>query len=521
MSRQTWLVLIGAVGLFASSCASTPSPLPAPVTPSSSALPSLAGTSASASAGILPTIAQTPACGLLYDSEVADELGVSIESNQELPATTDSSGWLTDCLYWRHQFQDEAPLELAVGAGARYVAVYQSLAGQPDVSSLPGVGDEAMMRMSSIDGLDQPVGTLYARVGDAVVSLSLGIVDVTDGGGLVQAGDAATQAQILLDLARIAVGRLTVPPTPAPSTCALLSANDAAAIIGVPLAAAQDVDEHDLLGPACHYVGADNRLAFLVAVNQQPAAGVHFGSCQQGGQMVLGLGDAAVIGRGDCAALVVDLLPLQPVVLVRSGSTVVTIAGATANGSADALVEVARRLLTGLGLNSGSTPAPVASLALSHACSLASDHEVGAIINEPITSIYERDPALNAGISECEYHSGDGSFVPVDVKLMNGPDALAKWSAYQGIEKGNKVPVAGLGDAALSEQFPGYEDQPTLVNIYVLSGASVLEIDMGASRQSADYLSYLAPGTPDQQLDMLQQLARLILPRLTDQSAAQ
>lgn len=500
--------------LLGAGCSSSP-PLPqatAGATLPPTTLPSgasAAPASAVSSSGASVTIAQTQACKLIFNAEAAAAIGTSIETSQEQAASSDETGWFSDCVYYRHVFFDEAPLDVTLAAGDQYVSRFEDMKTEPDTSSQSNLGDDAVLRMSTIDGLDGPVGALFVRLGNAVLGLSLGIVDVADGGGVVLAGDAARQQQILTNLAGIAIARLTGPPLEPAKTCRLLSLADAAALTGDTFASAEDVDEHDALGPNCQYKGDNGRIVLLLSVNSAATAMSRFETCKQNGTPLVGAGDEAIQGRGDCGALVVNFLPLQPVVMVRSGETIITVAQASPNNndeSPDPGVAIARKVLLQLGLDPGITPAPTAYDVLAHACSLVSQDQVGSIIGEPITNTEER-----SGV--CEFHSGaDGLYTPLFLGISVGADAVSQFPNYKNPDT---VPLAGVGDEAYSETFPGDDSYAATVRIYVLSGQTVLLLFMDASKQAADG-AYLAPGTPPEQIQMLTQLAQLILPQLPD-----
>jgi hypothetical protein len=460
-------------------------------------------------------IAQQPACPLLDRSEVAAAIGSSIEEAQDLGLNADDTGWITECVYWRHQYHDQAPLDVTLASGPTYLARFDDIRTEPETSPIGDLGDDAVLRLSTVWGLDQPVGALFVRIGDAVIGLSLGIVDITDDGTLIQAGDGPAQKAILLDLARTAIGHLTGPRVETAKTCQLLSVEDAASLTGAPLTSTEDVDEHDEWGPACHYTAGDENVLLFVGVNRQPDAASRFDACSESGQPVPGVGEDAFIGQGDCRYVKIGFYGIEQPLMTRSGDLVLTVAQPMNDptGWIARLTAVARQVLQELGVDPGTVPTPVSEQALGHPCGLISDAEVSTIVGEPITSTYEEPSTPDYPVGDCEFHAGDGGFVPFDLQISAGPDALRQWGAYRGYERGDKMPVEGIGDEALSETSEGYADQP-LVRLMVLSGDAVLELAMGTIREAADYSTEIAPGTPDQQLEMLRELADIILPRL-------
>jgi hypothetical protein len=501
---------------------SAPAPLPQPTGGEGSPGPTGgAGTPGPTTAGVIPTdstdtslpvaaIPQSSACDLLFKADVATVVGTTVEQAQEMSANSDETGWLSDCVYWRHAFYDQAPLDLTLSSGQASQERFADIATEHGVAPLAGVGDEALIRVSTIWGLDQPLSALFVRAGGAYLGLTLGIVDVTDEGTLVVPGDSAAQQTMLVDLANIAVRRLTGPPEPVAKTCDLLSLADASAITGDPLTAVEDVDEHDVLGPTCHYNDATGKTLLLVSVNDQQVARDRFDTCQQTGQVVVGAGDASFLGRQDCAALIVDYLPLEPVLYARSADTILTVGQASPhnnNDSPDPVTAVARKVLGELGLNVGTTPAPTAFDIRAHMCDVVTAAQVSSILAIPITS-------ADTGAATCQYHSGDGSFTPLWVGVALGPDAVTSFQNVGSLPKSEQVPLTGLGDQAFSETFPADSGYPSTVRVYILSGQAVVSLFMDASGMAPDGVSFVAPGTAEQQLAMLREIAEIILPQL-------
>jgi hypothetical protein len=463
-------------------------------------------------------IAQMPACGLLFKTEVAAAVGVSVEHSQEMSANSDVLGWLSDCVFYRHAYFDQAPLDLTLAAGDRYVELFNELRTAPETSSRSGPGDEAFVRMSNIAGLDGPLGAMFVRIGSTVIGLSLGITDVTADGGLVLAGDSARQEQILADLAGLAIQRLTQPPVESTKTCALLSIEDVAGLTGFTEPEAIDVDEHDIWGPACQFKGSGVFTDLIVAVNTQPAASEHFATCQAAGETVFGTGDEAFLDRGQCVMRVGSFFISSPL-MIRSGSTVIAVAisfdGALSEFSnVDGMSAIGQLMLQHLGLNPGTPLATADPTALSHPCDLVSDDDVSSIVGVTIGAHFGRGEAENAGQAMCIYSAAEISIQPLTLTIVHGEEAVSEFGNKTVYQPDLYTIVPGIGDAALTAQYQGETDQP-LVTLYVRRGDAVLTLSMGPIRQSADFLSYVAPGTPAEQLEMLRQLAGIILPRLT------
>ena len=471
---------------------------------------------ADAQSGALPSAGPMPrrsACELLSESEVAQAIGSSIDEGLEWAGEADESGWLSQCLY-RRNFE-QAPLDLTLASGPSYVATFDDILLDPAATPLDGVGDEAVIRLSTVWGLDQPVGALFARAGGVVVGLTLGIVDVTEDGTLVQVGDAARQQQVLMALATIAIGRLDEPLVESAKLCDLLSAADASSLAGESLASSEEIDQGADPGPGCLYRSGDNSFQLFIGVDRRPEATSRYESCQTTGAPVPGTGVDAFVGQGDCGLIQLGFYVFQGPLFSRSGDAIVTVGLFSERGSRslDSLIGIARSVYERLGLDAGPPPPPpVAEQALAHPCDLISLDEVSAIVGEPITSTLEQPASSGYPLAECDYLAGDGRFVPLVLWLSAGEYALQAWSTYRSDGSG-KVPVEGIGDDALSQDL-GYADLP-LVRLWVLSGDAVLQLDMGTVGVSADgSTDIVLGGTADEQLAMLRQLAQIILPRL-------
>jgi hypothetical protein len=470
------------------------------------------------------------ACELLDPAEVADAMGTSIDANEDVFGTVvqDRTGWLSECIYLRLSDTFVTSLDVTVAGGPGYEPVFEDLRTGPYASPIEDLGDDAVLRLTPVWGLDQPVGSLFVRVGDTYLGLSLGIVDMTRSGALVQAGDGEAQAAILLTLARIALGRLgggsgpEPEPSPSPVTpriCEMLSLEDAASVIGEPLAAAEQLEENDEWGPACHYRTDDGRVLLFLGVWTGPEAVSRFDACD--GEPVLGVGESAIIGTGPgCGAVYVGSYFIEQPLVTRSGDTVVAVGAVTEEtggvnriGSREAQVAIARQLLEHLGLDAGEAPTPLDPAILEHACSLVAEDELAGIVGATITSTVEYQPSPGYPKGGCQYSwAKDGNEGWLGLSISAGEEALEEWGSFRTWARGNKVPVEGLGDEALTEGTEMYDTDQPLVSVWVLVGDAVLLLNMGPERLP-DY-TQRAPGTPEEQLAMLRQVAEVILPRL-------
>lgn len=499
--------------------------------PTGSPTASAAAPSALALASDLPArtsapIAKTPACSLIFKAEVALAVGVDIDDAQELPTSSQDDGWLTDCVYWRQTSHEQAPMELTLGAGKTYRDFFDDLHGQDGVVAVAGLGDEAMLRLATIPGLDQPVGSLFVRLGDALLGLTLGIVGIGDAGALQLAGDGPKQAAILSDLARLAIGRLTGPPEVSSKTCDLIGATEASSLLGVTIGSAEDVDEHDRWGPSCRYLDpagpnpSSKWIDFWVAVRSAGALRPLFDTCRPTGEIVPGVGDDGFFvthqGPPDCQVKIgffFDALPL----MVRTGDAVIALGdggehpleGPDVRGRK---IAFARAILAKLGAAPGATPAPISGDALVHPCALVSDVEVGSILGTKIDEHFEDSANAQGTGASCIWSINIGSLQPLTLRLGKGTDALNRFNANVK-RNDNYQPIAGLGDEAFTQQGVNETDQP-LVQVVIRKGDVVLELILGPIRQSADYLSYIAPGTPAQQTEMIRTLAAEVLPKI-------
>jgi hypothetical protein len=457
-------------------------------------------------------IAQRSACELVFKDEASAAIGVSIEAPQEIATNSDADGWLSDCAYWRHEFHDEVPIDVTLASGGVYLARFDEIRTQDGVVSLTGVGDEALFRLTTISGLDGPIGALFVRVGSTVIGLSLGIVDVTDSGGLLLAGDGNAQQQILTGLAAIAVHRLTSAAAPAAETCQLISVEQASQFTGIAISAAEELDNHDAWGPSCRYNSSDGSAELFISVNPRPTGMQNFDACKPTGEQVLGVGDDAYYDTSKCPILVGHDYVANPL-MARTGNTVVAV-GLGSQVDFDRAKEIAKeigRLVLGnLGLNPGSTPAPVAGYALDHPCSLASELEVGATVGVPIATSYERS-AVDGQEATCFYALADSNLYPLNVRLGTGQNSVREFNDEKAFE--GFLSVDGIGDEALQSQVQIDSDQP-LVTLHVRSGETLLDLSLGGNGHSTETFKVIAPGTPDEQLLILRQLAELMLPRL-------
>lgn len=525
MRRRALATLLAAV-ILAACDSRTPSPHPGTAAPASSDLTSPSGALPATSTPPVTTIEQTPACNLLFEAEVADTIGTRIGDAQELPATDEGTDWLRDCIYWHHPAHDEsAPFELEVGSGARYVAVFDDISGLDGVSPVAGFGDHAFIRMATIPSLDGPVGSLYIRSGQVVLQLTLGIVGLRDDDGTpLVAGDEAAQTRILTTLAGLAWRRLTGPPEVSAKTCELLSVGDAGALVGMTFAQAVDIDPHDIWGPSCRYLDAtgpnanERWIDLWVGVSKTAAAGAHFDACRAEGAIVPGLGDVAFMakpGNAKCEVKIGFNFQSSPLV-VKTGDTVIAV-GDGGRGSfggpdrADKLVAVARALLAKLG-GVSVTPPPVNADALVHPCALLTASEVGGIVGATITEPAEWSADASGNHAQCYYGTSSSSITPLTVTLGKGTPALNDFTANVQRDP-TFTPVAGLGDEAFQRGTVNETDQPLLA-VVVRSGDLVVTLQFGPVRPSADFLSYVAPGTPEQQLEMARQLLGLLMPRV-------
>jgi hypothetical protein len=500
------------IALLLVACTSTPVPQP---TPNASSNAVSESESASAAPGETPpqnvvAIAPVTACDLLFKDEATAALGVTIEDTQSTSSLTDEQGWDNDCLFRRHPYGDIAPLLLTLSSGQRYSDAFESLKLEEGVAPRAGIGDAALVRSSTIWGLPGQVVALYVESGGAVMELSLGVADLAADGSPVLVGSAEEQEQALVELATIATDRLTTPAGPTAETCQLLSLDEAVAMVGVPMGSAEDVDYHDAWGPACRYNGTDGNAELYVAVDTRPGAVEHFDECKTNGEAILGVGEQAFYASGCPIQIEFDVIGNS--LLARSGTTVVTIGE---GGQLEfepgraLLVDVGRLVLQRLGQDPGAAPQPVASGALLHPCTLASNAEVAAAVGVEIANQSETAAVedLNA---MCYYRTADED-QPLRLNLGTGQDAVRMFGYYAD----NPVyqAVEGVGDEAYSTEIAVESDQP-LVTLSVRRGETVLELQLGGNGYSADTFKLIAPGTPEEQLALLRGLAELILPRV-------
>jgi hypothetical protein len=498
---------------------------PSSIPPSGGPGPSAIAIASSEPGRTAAPIEKTPACELIFKAEVAAAVGVEIDDAQEIPTSSEDGGWLADCIYWRQSFHDQAPMELTLGSGKRYVDFFESLKALDGVTAADGLGDEGLLRLATVPGLEGPVGALFVRIGGAVLGLSLGIVGLAADGTPELAGDAAKQTQVLTDLARLAIGRLTGPPVVSAKICELLSATEAGALVGATFTEAVDADDHDIWGPSCRYLPgtAPNQLEkfidLWVAVSSAPTARPHFDACRSAGAAAPGLGDEAFYAsyqQAECQVKIGFFFSASPL-LVRSGDTVIAL-GYRSGGQLDsgkfraAFPAVARAILTKLGASPGATTPPVRADVLANPCLLATDAEVTAIMGATITAHYEFPADASGNRASCGYSVGLSGIDTVGLKLGQGEAALGSFnSEYRRTDYWHAL--EGFGDEAYTQQEKNETDQP-LVAVALRKGDVVLVLRLGPVRESADFLSYVAPGTPDQQLAMIRKLVDLMLPRL-------
>lgn len=481
---------------------------PTSPTTSTSTSPAPGGSSSPGGA----VIASKPACDLVFKDEATAALGVEITVTDNFEQIADDgAGGLSDCLYKLHASGDIAPLEITLAIGDPYLADFEAMKQTGNVSGLSGVGDEALLRLSPVWGLDGPIGALFVKSSNAVLGLTLGIAGFGDGGSAILIGDGDRQREVLVGLAGIALTRLTAPAPAAANTCALISPEQAAGIIGVPLTSAEDVDNHDAWGAECHYRSGED-VELFISVNSRPSGRQKFEECRSGGITVLGVGDEAFYDVSTCT-IVVGFRAIGNSLLVRSGETLLVVGEGGQleyERAREVIVEVARLALQQLGLDPGVTPPPVAADALVHPCTLVTDAEVGAAVGVDIPTHYERSAVDGLGAT-CYFALAGSNLFPLYLSLGTGQIAVAGFSDNR--TSAGFTPVDGLGDEALQSQLQTDSDQP-LVSLYVRSGETVLELHLGGNGQSAETFKVLAPGTPAEQLEILRGLAQLILPRL-------
>jgi len=462
-------------------------------------------------------IAAKPACDLVFKDEATAALGVEITVADNLEQTADDgAGGLSDCLYKLHASGDIAPLEITLAIGDLYLADFEAMKQTVNVSGLSGVGDEALLRLSPVWGLDGPIGALFVKSGNAVLGLTLGIVGFGDGGSATLIGDSERQRDVLVELAGIALPRLTAPAPVAAKTCELISLEQAVAIVGLPLSAAEELDNHDAWGPSCQYMGSDGAAELFVSVNSRPSGRLNFDTCRVNGETVVGIGEEAFYVISGCPIQVGSDSIGSPL-MARAGDTVVAVGEGGLleyDRSREAVKQVMRMVLEKLGFSPASTPAPVSAAALEHPCTLVTDAEVAAAVGADISTHYERSAVDSLGAT-CYFPLTGSNLFPLHLSLGTGQTAVAGFSHNRTFE--GFTAVDGLGDEALQNQLQTDSDQP-LVGLYVRTGETVLELHLGGNGQQAEPpFKVIAPGTPAEQLEILRGIAELILPRLSNQ----
>lgn len=515
MNRHLRGSLLAATVLFAGCDSRTVSPAPAQSGPVPSAPSPTGGTTAGpvASSGTPISVARTSPCDLVFRDEAAALIGLPIEATvpSEFVAQ-DGSRWLGECLFQRRSADDIAPLDISLGIGGLYLDGFAALKADPTLTSVDALGDEALLRLSDIWGLDAPLGSIFIRYGDAVLSLTLGIVDLQDGVPKLP-GDATRQTVILRELAGIALERLAGPATTA-TTCQLLSASAASGLGGPPLASAEDLDTHDVWGPGCAYVDATGAMQLFVAVSDRATAEPNFATCAVGGEAIQGLGDAAFYTRS-CQVVAKFKYMSNPMVIVRFGSTVVTVTMPPPTGSTSTEYEslrawvaaVARAVLEKLGSVPGATPPPVSGNALVHPCALLSDAEVAGRLGVAIASETEWS-AENDENAICYYRRAD-QLPALSFNLGRSARLVRLFGDHASDSR--FIPVGGIGDAAYKSEYGDESDRP-LVSLFVRQADTVLELYIGGNGVSSNGLA-IAPGDPAAQLALLRELATLILDR--------
>jgi hypothetical protein len=314
MNRRAAVVALAAV-LAVGAC----SPAPSPSSPRETIAirPSGSGGPVPSGAFVPPVVAQMPPCQLVTRDEAATALGVEIMGLEPIEdAVADRSSWLGECLF----FTDEefVPLTLGLGIGPTYLDRFNTLRSAPDVRPTSGLGDEGFVRMSTIAGLDGPVGAQYVRTRDAVIAVSLGIVGVRGDGGLELVGDAAAQERVLGMLGATALARLTgtepdpiATPTPAPfgsvtplpidpaaleHPCSLLSDAEVGTITAMDIAEHLEWSEDSSGQDArCRYLAESGWAPLQVRIAHGPDAVTEFrGLLGPGAREVSGVGDRAL-----------------------------------------------------------------------------------------------------------------------------------------------------------------------------------------------------------------------------------
>ena len=328
-------VLTLAAALMLAACA----PAPTPSTPRVASPSARAASEPPPASDPVPvsTVPRKPACDLVPREEAATALGVSIDASDASEPADDGVSWLSECVYWR---EDElAPLRVTLGIGPAYVARFEQLRTDPAARPRSGFGDEAVLRMSEITGLDGPVGAMFILTGDAVIGLELGIAEALDDGGLVLVGDGPTQERILRGLGATAFRRLTgsgpepsvgatpsIQPVAAAALthpCGLLSDNEVAGAMGVVIAEHLEWSEVPSGQDAmCRYLTADGFGPLIIRVAHGPdGLGEFSGFFNHGYPAVPGVGDRALRMESEGVAE----LPLVTV-LVQKGDAVVELA---------------------------------------------------------------------------------------------------------------------------------------------------------------------------------------------------
>jgi hypothetical protein len=411
------------------------------------------------------------ACELFQPEEVAEAIGTVIVGSEDLAGSIveDADGWISFCHYLSGPEVILPAVAVTLAAGPGYREAFDDLRLALDAIPVADLGDDAVLQLPVVWGLDQPAASLHVRAGDAILGLSLGAVDVAGDGSLIQLGDADAQAAALTALAAIGLERIggsVAPPIELPPICDLLGLEAASELIGATLVASEVIGENDDWGPGCHYRDAADDVLLFVGMTTGPEALARFATCQASGQPEPGVGEAAFVGNGSgCEVVPTSSYFIVGPLVVRSADTVLVVAAVTEaqgpvnkTGSREAQAVIARQLLEQLGFDPGATPAPIDPALLDHPCGLLSPDEVGEVVGVTITSVQENPPREGYPTATCTFVALDGNAFPLTLYVTTGEEALEQWASYLTYRAGDKVPVEGLGDEALSEEVEGFGD---------------------------------------------------------------
>lgn len=489
-------------------------------TPASSAGPLASGSTA--------RVDRVAPCDLVFKDEVSAALGVVVDTDERLEnAAQDGTSWIGGCLFRVRSGDVVAPLEVTLAIGPPYLEAYDALHGGP-VRGESGLGDEALLLLQDVWGLEGPLGSLYVRIGDAVLGFQLGVTRIGDDGSPLLVGDASAQAAALRELAGIALGRLTTPQTTR-ATCSLVDPAAASALAGqaagVSIARGEDVDPHDVWGPGCAYLDAAGTMQLYVAVSDRASAAPNFDTCTTTlAKPVSGIGDAAFFTRS-CQVVAKFKYMNDPMIIARSGSTVVTVTMPPPVGSDPAryealqtwVADVARAVLAKLGAEPAATPTPgppTGADPLAKPCSVLTNEEASAGVKVAVTATRE-DPGAPGYPAHCFYSDATFSFTPLDFTIGVGPEAVAEFQAFAS-SPSEYVAVPGLGDAAYQYAQWTFEVNSTqMLRLFVRRGDTVVSLYLhgnGWVGQAGG--EQTAPGDVAAQLVILRHFAELILSRI-------